>query len=44
MKKQGYSGEEIEEELSRDRTPPKPKELAAPASSQPAFGAIPEET
>lgn len=28
MKAQGYSGEEIEEQLAIDRTPPKPKDLA----------------
>ena len=41
MKAQGYTGEEIEEELQKDRTPPKPKELAGPAQQQPA-GFIPE--
>lgn len=38
MQKQGYTGEEIEEELSKDRTPPKPQGLAAPATQQPTFG------
>lgn len=37
MKAQGYTGEEIENELAKDRTPPKPKELAAPATQMPSF-------
>ena len=36
MKAQGYSGEEIEEQLSKDRTPPKPKSLITPVSAPPA--------
>lgn len=36
MKAQGYSGEEIEEQLAKDRTPPKPKSLIAPQSLAPA--------
>lgn len=37
MKAQGYTGEEIENELAKDRTPPKPKELAAPATQTPSI-------
>lgn len=36
MKAQGYSGEEIEEQLSKDRTPPRPKSMMAPLTSPPA--------
>ena len=36
MKAQGYSGEEIEEQLSKDRTPPKPKSLITPIDRPPA--------
>ena len=36
MKAQGYSGEEIEEQLSIDRTPPKPANLVTPPAAQPA--------
>lgn len=47
MKTQGMTGEEIEEELKRDRTPPKPKVLDAtkqqPATTDPAFDEVLEE-
>lgn len=33
MKAQGYSGEEIEEKLSQNNTPPKPKELTDPQNA-----------
>lgn len=35
MRAQGFSGQEIEEQLNLDRTPPKPKTLAAPDMSPP---------
>lgn len=41
MRAQGYSGEEIEEELKIDRTPPKPKTLAA-AAQLPSEDTVPE--
>ena len=36
MRAQGYNGEEIEEQLAVDRTPPKPKSMEAPQTSVPA--------
>ena len=40
MRAQGYTGEEIEEQLAIDRTPPKPKGLAAPTADALVFGDI----
>lgn len=37
MRAQGFTGEEIEEQLAMNRVPEKPKELAAPGQESPVF-------